>query len=114
MKNLMIITITLLCLFACNKEAKTDLEICGVDKPIEDIPWLAEIVAKAKTDKTGNYWGTIWIGKYSNQDIFIVDMSLGSGGVAYYFFDCKGNYVTNVNINNVKFIKIIYSNITKN
>lgn len=65
---------------------------CGVTNPAKNLTWLAELIEKAKMDNTGIYSGWIWLGKYKEQDIFITNMSLGSGGILYYFFDCSGNH----------------------
>jgi len=66
--------------------------ICGCENPQEELTWLKELIQKADTDKTGNYWGCIWHGKFRGKDIFITEMMLGSGGVAFWAFDCKGNH----------------------
>ncbi|MDR1335768.1 MAG: hypothetical protein LBK22_02940 [Tannerella sp.] len=64
-------------------------ETCG-DRPQENLPWLKELIEKAKTDKTGNYLGSIWLEHYKGKDIFVTNMMLGSGGIANWFFDCSG------------------------
>jgi hypothetical protein len=66
---------------------------CKIEELQENLPWLKELINKAETDKTGNYWGTIWLSKYKAQDVFVTDMMLGSGGVLYWTFDCDGNVV---------------------
>jgi hypothetical protein len=66
---------------------------CGCEQSQKDLPWLKELIKKANTDKTGNYWGTIWLEKYKGQDIFVTNMMLGSGGIMYWFFDCSGNHL---------------------
>jgi hypothetical protein len=47
---------------------------------------ITELPPETITDKTGNYWGTIWLEKYKGQDVFVTNMGLGSGGIMYYFF----------------------------
>jgi len=74
---------------SCKKDAVC---ACGVNNPAKKLPWLAELIEKAKTDETGNYLGSIWLENYKGQDIFVTDMALGSGGIAYWFFDCNGNH----------------------
>jgi hypothetical protein len=81
------------------------INACGVTYSQKNLPWLAELIEKAEKDKTagpykpgdsykpGHYTGCIWLEKYKEQDIFITDMMLGSGGVAYWFFDCSGNHL---------------------
>ena len=81
------------CIMACEKDKSCYSEkcACGVENPKNNIEWLAELIKKAETDKSGNYLGSIWLEKYNGNDIFVIDMALGSGGIAYYFYDCKGN-----------------------
>jgi hypothetical protein len=89
---------------------------CGVIDPKKNIPWLAELIAKAETDKTGNYLGVIWLERYKDQDVFVTNMALGSGGLAYHVFDCEGNPATIDNadvqdfFNNLKKDIVIYVN----
>ena len=70
----------------------SEIMACGVTHPEKNLPWLAELIEKAETDKTGNYLGRIWLEKFKGDDIFVTDMMLGSGGIAYWFFDCSGNH----------------------
>jgi hypothetical protein len=70
------------------------ITVCGVIEPEKNIPWLAELIAKAETDKTGTYLGVIWLERYKDQDVFVTDMMLESGGLAYHVFDCEGNAAT--------------------
>ena len=69
--------------------------ICGCEQPNEDLPWLKELIQKSEIVSRENchYWGCIWHGKFNGKDIFIVDMMLGSGGVAFWAFDCCGNHL---------------------
>lgn len=71
---------------------------CGVKNPIQDLPWLKEIVTKAEEDKAtmahkGNYLGTIYLDTYENQSVFMVKMMMGSGGLYAYLFGCDGKRV---------------------
>ncbi len=78
------------------QKKQDDIEIttaCGCEIPQENLAWLKEMITKAESDTTGNYVGTIWLIKYKEQDIFVTNMMLGSGGVANYFFDCSGNHL---------------------
>ena len=72
---------------------ETAINACGVIDPAKNLPWLAELIEKAKNDNTGNYFGRIWLEKFKEQNIFVTDMMLGSGGIMYYFFDCNGNHL---------------------
>ena len=89
------------CIFSfnsCEKEPEkeeiddTTICACGVTDPAKNLTWLAELIETARTDETGNYLGRIWLEKFKEQDIFVTDMMLGSGGIAYWFFDCSGNH----------------------
>lgn len=87
-----------LTLFLCRKEAQgilynKNITACNTKEPQKNLPWLAEMIAKAESDKTGNYEGTIWLEKYKGQDVFVTNMMLQSGGIAYWFFDCSGNNI---------------------
>jgi|AGTN01.3.fsa_nt_gi hypothetical protein len=100
MKKLLIFIAYILILSSCqNKnemnipEIDETIKACGVSQPQINLLWLKELIKKAETDKTGNYIGTIWLIKYKEQDIFVTDMALGSGGIANYFFDCSGNHL---------------------
>lgn len=92
--------ILFLCCFLCfnscekesNKKGIEEISACGVTHPEKNLPWLAELIAKAKNDKTGNYFGRIWLEKYKEQDIFVTEMMFGSGAVMYWFLDCSGNH----------------------
>jgi hypothetical protein len=87
-------------MMSCNPNETIVDEIvtaCGVRQPQENLPWLKEMIMKAETDKTGNYWGTIWLVKYKGLDIFVNNMMLGSGGVLYWIFDCSGNHFISKN-----------------
>jgi hypothetical protein len=57
---------------------------------LENLQWLKKLIDLSKTDKTGNYFGRIWLDTFMGQDIFVTNMMLGSGGVLYYFFDSAG------------------------
>jgi len=104
-KNCIIIIICLgfLGIISCDKKTEEPKNVnnpnekiitaCGVTNPTKNIPWLVELIEKAETDKTGNYFGRIWLEKYNEQDIFVTDMMLGSGGVMYWYFDCAGNHL---------------------
>jgi len=59
---------------------------------LEDFQWLKNLIELSKNDKTGNYWGCIWLENFKGHDIFVTNMMLGSGGVLYWFFDSSGNH----------------------
>ena len=77
--------------WSCN-DNKDEITACGVHDPINDLPWLNEIVTLANDDDTGFYIGTIWLTSYEGQELFVTNMSLGSGGIMYWVFDCNGEH----------------------
>jgi hypothetical protein len=112
MKNHHLLFITMCFFFfqSCNKdEVESDIKqglktktneniiACGVTNPGKNLAWLASIIEKAQEDTTGNYLGVIWLENYNGQDVFVTNMMLGSGGLAYHIFDCQGNplYIDN-------------------
>lgn len=119
MKKLIIITIIIfLTLPACKKkDTINDTKICGVNDPATELPWLAEIIAKAETDTTGNYLGTIYLEYYKNIPVFFTNMGMGSGGAIGHWFNCDGSRFTLADktelykfYTNMKLNKIIYTN----
>jgi len=100
MKKLFIITS---CLFflSCSQNVPEEIPeeyICECcEEPQENLPWLKELIEKAKADTVvhvaGHYWGCIWLAKFKGQDIFITTMALGSGAARYWAFDCSGNHL---------------------
>jgi hypothetical protein len=84
---------------------------CGVKQPQKNLPWLAITVIKAQADRTGNYWGWIWLESYNGEDVFVINMMLGSGGIMYRTFDCSGNPVQTPAPDRLKFDQMIYSNV---
>jgi len=108
---------------ACNKDEVNVLasaqSLCN-----SDLAWLEEIIVKADEDKaTGKYqhqyMGRIYLTNYNNAPAFLVDMSMYSGGIAYYAFDCSGSRLYPITVNggrdefSYKAInegKILYSN----
>jgi hypothetical protein len=73
---------------------------CGISDIGNNLPWLKEIITKSLDDNTGNYWGRIWCKKYKNQDYIVIDMMLGSGGLAYHTFNCSGEFSP---VNDIRF-----------
>ena len=89
MKNFVILTLVIcLALLSCKKE---NTKTCGVDDPATELPWLAEIIALAETDTTGNYHGTIYLESYKGENVFWIDMMMGSGGLYGHWFNCDGS-----------------------
>ncbi len=89
-----------------------------------DLAWLQDIIKKADEDKAtrkylGNYRGTIYLTTYNNSPAFMIDMMMGSGGLAYYAYDCSGARIYPAAVNGVSdfYAKtvaqgwIVYSNI---
>ena len=102
---IIMVSVGLLVLSSCPQEIIDDpviddpieepvITACGVEDPATNFPWLAELIATAENDTTGKYLGTIWLEKYEEQDVFVVNMTLGSKIRLYHFFDCQGEPVT--------------------
>ncbi|HBE41811.1 MAG TPA: hypothetical protein DDW27_11520 [Bacteroidales bacterium] len=72
---------------------------CGVDDVGNNLKWLNDLIVTSQNDKTGNYLGRIWYKKYNDQDIIVTDMSLGSGGIAYYCYKCSGENIVIEDLN---------------
>ena len=110
MKNLLGLIIAGIMLFACSKDsvdsespeygfsvdeaAATARKSCGGTS----INWLEDILTKAEEDRTskkhlGNYIGWISLTTFKEKPHFVVDMGMGSGGIALYLFDCNGNLI---------------------
>ena len=84
-----------LAFFSCtqNMDMKTECsQMQSPEIPQENLPWLKELIKRAKNDNSGNYLGYIWLENYRGQDIFVTNMMLGSGGIMNYYFDCCGNH----------------------
>ena len=80
---------------SCKNEPDIELiTACGVENPTEKLVWLAELISKAENDNSINYLGHIWIKKYDNKDYIVTDFMMGSGGIAYYCFNCDGEIDT--------------------
>jgi hypothetical protein len=101
--------------FSCNSDKNSDpyegsetirssdavLSACGVEAPQQNLPWLAEIIAMAEKDKVGeatdrlpgNYLCVIWLAKWQNQDLFVIEYSVRN--ILAEIRDCSGNYINN-------------------
>ena len=44
----------------------------------------------------GNYLGKIYLESFRDQPVFIVNMMMGSGGIALYLFRCDGQRIMDV------------------
>jgi hypothetical protein len=77
------------------------LSACNVESPLENLPWLAEIIAMAEKDKVGeptdrlpgNYFCIIWLAKWQNQDLFVIEYSVRN--ILAEIRDCSGNCINN-------------------
>ena len=101
---------------ACDK-SQEEITACGIPDPGKNIPWLSNLINTADKSQSEDYKGTIWLVKYEGNDIFVTDMKMGSGGIAYYFFNCEGKSITPNNLEHflsiMKLDIVIYSNIPK-
>lgn len=121
MKKFLLILIIPLVLFSCDKKNYTapcgkiiSFNACGVQDIGNNLKWLNDIITISKTDKTGNYLGTIWCKKYNYQDYIVTNMMLGSGGLMYHTFICSGEFspVDDISFyNSLSENDILYTNI---
>jgi hypothetical protein len=72
---------------------------CGILRPHENLPWLAEWIAVTEKGLAENDWdilwansGTIWHTTYRGQELFITNMNLRSSRT-FNTFDCEGNFI---------------------
>lgn len=113
MKNLILILFFTVLTFAGFKCSKNDSNLpvdpikevitkantaCGSMNPDQSLQWLKDIVVKAEEDKgtkkhLGKYMGKIFLTSYQNRPVFYITMNMGSGGLAFYLFDCGGTTV---------------------
>ena len=109
MKKIMLISLFVLFVGSCDKNSEL---ICGVEDPIRELEWLSKIVGKAEYDTTGHYTGNIYLLNYNNKQIIFTDMSMGSGGLYGYWFNCDGSpaIIDLDNPPNDKQMKLLYSN----
>ncbi|GAB4045196.1 hypothetical protein [Spirosoma jeollabukense] len=105
--NKLVILITLICLaLQCEKQQTTPYPesaelTCGVKDPAKELTWLKDIITKADEDKVtmaykGNYLGKIYLESFRDQPVFMVEMMMGSGGLAMYLFRCDGQRIMDV------------------
>ena len=115
MKRNLLLLLCIFILFKCTDENEYIFvdNACGVDNPTENIEWIKELVAKSKTDTTGNYQGTIYLEEHEGSDIVFVQMMMGSGGVIGYWYNCDGTIYKPSDDFELKRNRIIYSTIIK-
>lgn len=105
--NKLVILTTLICLaLQCEKqqtspEPESAKLTCGVKDPAKELTWLKDIITKADEDKAtmaykGNYLGKIYLESFRDQPVFMVEMMMGSGGLAMYLFRCDGQRIMDV------------------
>lgn len=96
LKNILLLLLLSISLVSC-KEDENPLEICGVEDPVENLPWL-----KSLTESYNNSSQVIgyvfYEGKKNGKRIFYLDSCCPM--CSYYsepqFFDCDGELITNL------------------
>ncbi|SFF38130.1 hypothetical protein [Spirosoma endophyticum] len=96
-----LICLSLQCETQTAPEPESRVTVCGVNDPAKELPWLKDLIAKADEDKAtlaykGNYIGKIYLENFRDQPVFIVQMMMGSGGIAMYLFRCDGQRIMDV------------------
>lgn len=110
MKTSLYIISFLLTMFSCNSGTEIGDPACGHDVQCalrkaqsvcdqNKMVWLSDMLIKAEEDRIskthkGNYIGIISLIKYKSQPVVYTNFGLGSGGIAFYLFDCDGNPVS--------------------
>ncbi|KAA0988729.1 hypothetical protein [Dyadobacter aurulentus] len=100
----------LLIIFSCKSGTETGDPACGHDVQCalgraqsvcdqNTMVWLSDMLTKAEEDRIskthkGNYIGMISLIRYKGQPVVYTNFALGSGGIAFYLFDCNGNPVS--------------------
>lgn len=120
----------LLSILSCRSDNKTvePIDLHDIDTALarakgnckkKSMDWLRTMLQKAEEDRTkfahgGQYIGEIALVKGKNGSAIYTNFGLGSGGIAYYLFDCDGNPITGLGaISSQDFgdKKIIYSSL---
>lgn len=101
MRRLFVLLPITLLAFACEEIEFNDGEevaianICGVDRPLENLPWLKEVVDNDDPESLYCQPYTIIEGTYQNQSVFMIQVSgalcCTCAGSAVY--DCEGELV---------------------
>jgi hypothetical protein len=91
-----VFVLMMLTVWSCDKDDTIDFFAKARSACSSELSWLKEIITKADEDKAtkkyqGNYMGKIYLTTYNGSPAFLVSMMMGSGGLAYYVFDCAGS-----------------------
>lgn len=90
MKRIVLFLLIVVIAITCKRNDE-NIPACGFDNPTEQITWLKELIEIADSDTTGLYKGKIYLEEYNGNDVFWVEMSMGSGALMGHWFDCDGN-----------------------
>jgi hypothetical protein len=86
----------LIVVFSCNNdsphESPAPAPACGVDKPLEDLPWLKENI-QIHSDNEFAVYTYIVQGKYSGQDVFLVGNCCPHCDSRPVIFNCQGDEI---------------------
>ncbi len=129
MKNFAYLLI-LLSILSCRSDNKTvkPVDLHDIEAAVasakgsckkQSMDWLRTMLQKAEEDRTkfahgGQYIGEIALVKGRNGSAVYTNFGLGSGGIAYYLFDCGGNPITDfetISSKNLEDRKVIYSSL---
>lgn len=82
---------------SCEKDEYTyikplkEISACGKDDPLNQLEWLNSKILKGKDPSTSNFIENIWIKKYGDEDVIVIDFGLTSS--MYSTYDCTGNSI---------------------
>jgi len=111
MKSVFVLFISSILVFGCQKAGKNEPEeeLQDIERAFQaaldesscgraSLSWLRDLLVKAEEDRlsmayNGHYVGVISMIRYRGNTLFYTDFALGSGGIAYYLFDCDGENI---------------------
>lgn len=95
MKKQICLVGAIMILFSCSD---TDEEICGINKPTEDLSWLKnEIVDRDASTQDLNKYFYIVEATFKFRTVFIFENCCPFCNTAIFVYDCGGNRIVKIN-----------------
>ena len=95
MKNLLILLLVLVSLGSCKKDEVEDKEVlttCGVENPLVDLQWLADIKFTFDVDQ-GAFINKITQYEYNDADVFLIEACYQCDDAGSYLANCDGDVI---------------------
>jgi hypothetical protein len=90
MKKLSLIIMLVLFGFSCQEKAEEpSFEACGVQNPVKDLAWLAEITSSSEPSGLGSYF-YITQAEYTGETIFIMRNCCPNCNTVITAYNCEG------------------------